>query len=794
MSLPVKILVVIAGLVVTVVVALIFLVKTQVTPEKIRETLVPLVEKHLHRQIEFDDVAVGLFSGVVVKDLTVHQIDQDEPFIFVKSLRLNYRLWALFRGQLLIDQIALEQPTIRIIRLTDSGYNFSDLIKYSRAVSEDGEKPSGTTRKSAEKKPPLDLLMGEINISNGEIFFTDRYLNKRSPYRYQVEKLNLRARNITFDKAFPIDFSAVINGSQIDMSGHYHLAKKTGDLVVNVESMDMIPFSPYYRSLLPFNVGSAHLRTNLEVDLQPDKILSKGRVALEQLDLVSHEDPDFNLKNAGLGAEYALSYGFSEQKLAFSTLLLNFNDLKAGLEGELALGDRNQNLVATLQLDQLDLRQVMLNVPETLVRDYLKYSLAGSVSGSVKLSGPLSSGVQLIESARLVLADVQMSKNQLRAGIDGELTYRDKELSSEALTLEYGGMEARLKLKATNLFGKTVQGQFELKAKELDLNSLQSTTAQNRDPGNVTDREEGASLQQLQVSDVGPFRIPADISGRVTIERLLYKQLLMNQLSADVVLRDNRLSISDLSTRLNGGQFTMASVIDLGVKGLAYQGQLSLAQPDAAGLVSGLFPTSPQTLNGQLQWQGGFSGRGTQKEQLLQALQLKGEFSLLQGVVKGVPVLEQVAAFLGDPQFKVLSFRNLSGSYQLSDGLARIDALLDSSKMRLKPKGTIAVNGRLNLKLDARLAPEASDRIGTGQVLKKLLLDQQGWTLLPLEIKGTLQRPVVTFDSAALQRHAVEKTKEQATTELLEKIAPNTQEQEPIRQLLDNTLNKLFGN
>lgn len=795
MSLPVKILIFVLGLILTITVTLIVLIQTQVTPEKIRETLIPLAERHLHRQIDFDEINIGLFSGISVTELSVKQKDEDDTFLSVKSLKLHYRLWSLLRGQIVVDHILLDKPTIKITRLTDNKYNFSDILSRSETGKNLQVNSSESSKKENNQQLPIDLLMKEVSVSEGDIYFTDRYQNERSPYRYRVENLNVKARNITLEDSFPIGFSAVIDGSQIDISGHYNIADKTGDLLVNMSPIDMIQFAPYYREILPFKIGSASLDTNLELDLKPDRIVSKGRITLGQVDLISHQYPDFQLKDATLGAEYALSYIFADRKLALSTLFLNFNDLKVGLEGELSFAGDEPFIVSKLALDQFDLRKAMLNVPEQIVSRYHKYSLAGLVSGSLNLRGSLSSGVQLIESAKLKLMDVQMSQKHLRAGVAGELAYEDRVLSSDDLSVHYGGMQAQLKLKATNLLEDIVHGEFHLSAEEINLNSLQSMREDNTNLDVTAKNEEINEEKNITVvEDIGPFSIPVEMNGQIEIERLVYKQLIMNRIAADVGLKENRLTINNLSSEINGGILQMGSVVDLGVKGLVYQGQMSLAQPDIVSLVSGLFPQAGQSASGQLQLQTSFYGRGTLPEELLHGLQLKGDFTLLQGMVKGSPLLEQLASFLGNPELKILSFKSFSGNYDLRDGLAHVKADLDSSKVKLRPTGTLGVNGRLNLKLDARLAPDVIDRMGPSKSLKQMLTDQQGWALLPLEIKGTMQRPAVSFDSAALQQQAVEKTKEKAVQKLLKKIAPTTEEQEPIKQLLDNTLDKLFGN
>jgi AsmA protein len=196
-----------------------------------------------------------------------------------------------------------------------------------------------------------------------------------------------------------------------------------------------------------------------------------------------------------------------------------------------------------------------------------------------------------------------------------------------------------------------------------------------------------------------------------------------------------------------------------------------------------------------LQWQNNFSGRGTIPDNLLRSLQVNGLLQLQQGQIAGSPLMEQLAVFLGIPDLKILSFEALESRYDLRDGLAKLSGQLNSSKARLTPEGTVGVDGALNLKLDARLAPELMQKIGVKTGLKQAVSDKDGWGMLPLAIKGTLNSPKIAFDAAALQKQAAQKVKEEATKKLLEKLAPEGDPaQEPVKQLLEGTLNKLFGN
>lgn len=791
MPTPVKYLLFILSFILVIIVGLVVLVQTQVTSEKLRKYLLPVAEETLQRKIEFGAIEIGLFTGVTIADLTVKQKNSPDDFISVKLLKLHYRLWSLLRGKVEIDQVFLEQPHIKVTRFADGKFNFNDLRSSS----------NGGTVNQVEKKNylsvtdmPLRLLVKEVKIRDGLIHFTDQFRNERTPYRYRLGQLNLNARKITLDELFPIDLSLMLNDAQIDISGHYNIAAQSGDLVIHSAPLNVVQFAPYFRDLIPFKLGSALLATNLEIDIQPQSLASKGKFDFTQLDLTAIHDSQLQFKNANLAADYSLSYDLKKQILNLSTLLVDFNDLHVGVEGEIDLSNSDPYLSSSLTLDQIDLRKVMQVVPTAFIRDYQKYSLAGIVSGRVNLDGEVSSGLNMLQDATLSLQDVQVSAQNIRAGVSGDINYKDDVITANNIALKYGELEANLNLKAEDLFESVPRAEFLMTAGTLDLNSLMSDQFLESQSSSPIGNGQVDTPQETISEDIGPFFIAAEITGHIAADKIICKQLQMDQFVADVDLRNNQLSITNAKATIADGQIDAVAVIDLGTRGLAYQGQMNVVQPNVITLVTGLLPQSGQSVSGSLSWQNNFSGRGTDPGTLLDHLQLNGDYSLANGVVEGSSLIDSLVSFLGYSDLKVLSFSSLAGQYRLNDGLFNVLGDLKSSKIELTPKGTVDVQGRMNLKLNARLSPDLISRLGTSNSLKQMITDQQGWGVLPLEIGGTIDSPKVAFDADALQQQTLTKVKEKAAEKLLEKIPAAGGDQEPIRQLLDNTLNKLFGN
>jgi AsmA protein len=795
MSTPVKFLLFFVGFVLVIGIALTVLIKTQITPEKVRETLLPIAEKSLDRDVDFGAIQIGLFSGISVADLKVMQKNGSGEFFSVGSVEFHYQFWPLLKGQVVVDQILFDQPKINVIRFADGRFNFSDLLTPSTPAESTGKKTQDKSVNDAAKV--FNLLVKEVNLKDGELFYVDRFKNSRAPFHYALKKLNFKARQITLDSSFPVDLSAVINDSNIDISGNYDFSTHAGDLTVHLAPLDLIQFTPYYRDRIPGKLGSALLSLNVELDVQPEMISSKGKITLEDVDLVLDQFPDAGIEGAKLGADYALNYELNKQLLKVSTLLLSYNKVDLGAEGELDLSATEPFLVLSLLFDHFDLREVMQSLPPRLAREYEKYSFAGTIDGQVDLAGKLDSGIDLFKSAKLHLSDVRATAENLRAGIGGDIIYENRILQSENLLLQYGAQQATLQLKVERTADDLFEGDFNLSAKTLDLNKIVAMSEDRNNsesapqaPVGQQQKTPAVQRQKTLAEDVGPFDLPLDLVGSLTVNRVIYKQLKMDNVAADLLLKNNYLSVRNFYSQLGGGEFRGSTVVNLGIKGLSYEGQFGLSQPNINTLISGLKPDAAGAMSGVLQWQNNFSGRGTLPDVLLRALQLKGQFSLKQGKIKSSPVAEQLAGFLGNSDLKLLSFKSFTGEYDLQDGLLHLSSYLDSSKTKLVPSGTVDIDGLLNLKLDARFAPEILEKLKLNKELKKAFVDQNGWGQLPLRIKGTFSHPEISYDAAILQDKMVEK----ASEKLLDKLVPEDDENaESLKQMLDGTLNKLFG-
>ena len=772
--------------------AAVLLVRTQITPERVQQALIPQLENVLERPVSLAQVEVGLLTGIRIAGLRVGQQAADGVLLAIEALELRYRFWPLLSGRLVIDRILLSGPRLHLQRDAAGRLNIADLQK---RLTRPGKPFSGQREAQQDSAPvlPLRLLVRSLRLEEGRIVFQDHLANPRTPYRYTLSDMTLEARELTLQDSFPIDVSLRINGTRLDASGHYDLRARTGDLLVHLDALDLIPFAPYYRELLPGRLRRGALAAKFEVDFAPGKVHSKGRLELQQGDLLLSVPPDTAFSDLALAVDYAVTYESERRRLQFSTLMVDYNGLRAGAELDVDLASPDPFLVGLVKLSELDLRRLSQLLPASLKRPYEQFSPAGHLSAQFDLRGRLSSASGLIERVVIQLADVRISNDEIRAGLSGDLHYAAEMLQSEHLTLEYAGQQAVLQLHLENPFHRPLRGQFTLSAGTLDLDAVLPA---NEISGKA-DAEKSRAGQTQPVSladDLGPWRLPVALTGRIALERLITQQLTLTEVEANVHVADQRLRIESLNAQLAGGELRGQGVVQFDRPGLAYQGQLTGRGIQLGELFTGSRRSRLAQPAGELNGRMLFSGKGVRRVNLRRYLTMEGDVSLHRGRLHDLALVKEIGAFLGSRALNILEFDELTCSYRLADGQLRVAGNVRGGPLEFSPQGRIGLDGRLDLRSQVRVSPELMNGVAGGHRFRSLFAGEQGWSVIPLQISGTLQEPQIGFDEDAL-RATARKTAADHLSRKPDNGSPplDAPPAAPIRQMLDKTLDRLFN-
>lgn len=162
-----KILLILAALIVLVIIAFAVLIKVYVTPEKIKEVLILTVEENLNRKVSIGELDISLFRGIVVKDFAIKEADGETDFLKAEAFVLKYELLPLLFKKVIIDELKIVSPEIRIVRDREGKFNFENIGK---------EKPAEVKgEKEADKATglPVSLLISRAAIKDANFSFQD---------------------------------------------------------------------------------------------------------------------------------------------------------------------------------------------------------------------------------------------------------------------------------------------------------------------------------------------------------------------------------------------------------------------------------------------------------------------------------------------------------------------------------------------------------------------------------------------------------------------------------------------
>ncbi|GAB4490415.1 MAG: hypothetical protein OHK006_23240 [Thermodesulfovibrionales bacterium] len=161
-----KILAAIAVVLAVSVAGLTFFVKSYLTDERIRGLITEAAEKSLNRKVALGSISVNIWSGIEVSDLDVKEKDSAASFAGAKKFVLKYQLLPLLSKKLVIDELRLEEPMVRIAKHADGSFNFSDMITAKKAGQRPGEPTSAPGL-------PVSMSVKAIKVEKGRFEYQD---------------------------------------------------------------------------------------------------------------------------------------------------------------------------------------------------------------------------------------------------------------------------------------------------------------------------------------------------------------------------------------------------------------------------------------------------------------------------------------------------------------------------------------------------------------------------------------------------------------------------------------------
>jgi uncharacterized protein involved in outer membrane biogenesis len=237
-----------------------------VLPTVLKSVLTKELSKNFHREVTIDQIKTNPYTlSITVRGLLVRDRASAETFLSCDEMYLNLESLSALKMALILKEIRLTKPYVRIARNQDLSYNFSDLL----------EKKETTPPQEAKSKP-LRFSLNNISIENGSIDFLDG----PKETKHTVRDLKI---GVPFLSNIPSNvqafvqphFSAKINNALYTFDGKTKPFADSLETSIDVDIKDLK--IPYYLAYIPVKLHARIVSASLDTDANISFIQTKAR-------------------------------------------------------------------------------------------------------------------------------------------------------------------------------------------------------------------------------------------------------------------------------------------------------------------------------------------------------------------------------------------------------------------------------------------------------------------------------------------------------------------------------------
>ena len=235
-----------------------------VVPPIVRSVLLKQVSAALHRDVSVRAVRVNPYTlSVTVQGLAVKERTGTETFLSFDELYVNAEIMSLFRRALVIRELRLTKPYVRVVRNKDETYNFTDMVQGKAAEDDKKDKPKLVT-----------FSVNNIAILDGSVDFIDGPKGIKHTVRDMHITVPFISNRATHTNIFvKPEFSATINGDPYSIKGQTKPFAESLETYLDLEAQDIdIPaYLQYIPAKLNFKLPSGKIDLKVRVTFTQSK-------------------------------------------------------------------------------------------------------------------------------------------------------------------------------------------------------------------------------------------------------------------------------------------------------------------------------------------------------------------------------------------------------------------------------------------------------------------------------------------------------------------------------------------
>ncbi len=492
------------------------------------------------------------------------------------------------------------------------------------------------------------------------------------------------------------------------------------------------------------------------------KLLPKGDVPIERL----RGTAAFSLKNTGENLSF-------NGKLYFPVLTANLDNeilsypLKGEIHGTSALNgthielkpstltvrDSAFRLSGTLMPKpslsfngkKLDLQSLIELIPPS----QSPFPEGTRFQGKVELSGSgTSNGISanlLLKNDRIIISGM----NPLE--LAGKLHLTEKQIQIFSLLLN--NPQTDITINGTIDQYLSDHGTTNLKIRGKMLNFVQKS---NKNGSNSSKLDKNTpKLQKGTEKKPIPVSYP-DFEGMnhhvdCTIGSVFLPGITLSNLKIQLIAGDRGTFLKQCSGKTLGGSFIITGKLLPRGKGIKFSGKGQAKKLKLTDILSDKLPVK----GGRLSTIFSLSGTGTDSEAIKQNANGTIKFNVSNAILRDTPAIQKVEEITG---IKLVGKKmdRFDGEAEIRNGKAEIkNTRMSAAGIQADFSGTVSLDGKLDLKVPVQVSGETGKKLP----VKLRLLESNGKVMLPMEIKGEIQKPKVKIDMKGAKKAVRKKLK-----------------------------------
>lgn len=711
--------------------------KTYLTAEVIETTLSRTVLEQLHRRLACRNITFSVFDGIRLGGVTIEKSlpEEADDFFTCDEIAMDVSFWPLLFKKLVIRSLAVTNPRLSL-QAASGAFGIT-----------------GRERPGAPEGPSLELLFlpASLTIAGGTV----SYFDHRENFGIQFGNVHLDADSISYILPFTFTASAGIDPSttpDIQLSGRCFVPAREITAELSVPEVDLGRFRPFFAlSGIPLKKATGRITVSVKTK-GSGPVELEGAVSLKdaQLLLVPPRKTDDEISLEGATAELNFQAAYDPATGATDIGRLRGRLLGAPFEGSGSLPAGGAGPELHLRCDRLSLDELSTRLAYGAASPFLGLRLSGYLGLAIDLSPqPGSASFPIITLKLRNNHIIYPALGSLQPTLDGTLTFDSRAITLTDLRL--GTKSAGVVLAGTLANYLAWPPQADIRIVSSDFNFYQFFYAPEKEQG----------------EDIGPFDFGAlKFDGPLDIGDVTFLNLDLAGVRGSYLFENSRFSIRNFTGGIKqGGSFALDIGVDLSQKGFAYSLNLALADVPARllGELAGIDLTP--FMEGLVTGSARLSARGTSSVTFTGSLAGDAALRVNGCRIRGLAMPQQLGRFVRGDALSRLEFTDADVLLTLRRDAVDVSGSFLSPQVELYPEGRIGFNAQIDGQAQLRLA---ADVFSAESRIAEYLPREGPWVVLPLAVKGTIDRPVMGLADDAIT-YIMQETLPRLFMDMLEK-------------------------